>query len=797
MKTLRSYIFICLFSFSPVDALTQGPERKEVVTLSGFIEDAETKERLPGASIRYTTLLGSGTNSNQYGFFSLSRPKGQITQVEVSFVGYEPLVFQSGFKKDSIITLSLQRRTTILNEIIISSNAERGSLAHEGGKFSLSSDKIRSISSFGGEPDVMKSLQFLPGVQSGNEGTTNLAVRGGSYDQNLILLDEAPVYNASHALSFFSIFSIDAINSVDFYKSEIPAKYGGRLSSVIDVRMKEGNKQRSVTRGSMGIVSSKITTEGPISPDGRLSYLFSGRYSYAGQVVNGIYLLGSQFNDQTANESTTNNDIQFYDLNAKINYQVNQKNQLFVSTYAGSDQFYFDHITSGYNLKWGNRTLTLRWNHVFGKKLFSNTTYTGSQYKYQYQLLKSTEYFNWSAQLKEKQIKQDYDWYVNASNHVIFGFGVAQITLRPGEVRPRDSNAISIPYRMEERTPISFNEYIGASSQLTQLINLTYGLRVTTFGSHGKRTMFIFDDKNIDLPTDSVTTNRFDAKTRLEPRIAVQFTKGDSKISISYDRTVQFLHLLANSSVGLPTDIWWPSSDNIKSQFANIYAVNYRRALSRSFEVNFSPFYKSLRNIADFKDNAKLFVNKYVESQILQGKGTAYGIEWLLVKTTGRLSGTMSYTYSKTYNRIEGVNNGQQYPNRYDKRHNASIVLGHHVSKRLTLNSNFVLTSGGALTLPNGSFVFDGVAFNSYGPRNNYRLPTYHRLDISLRYENGEGNASRKIKKYWTFDVYNVYGKRNPFTIYSVQSDFGFYSTRTRALFLYRVVPTVSFNFEF
>lgn len=787
-----------LFNSISFDCFSQNQNNDSFATLSGIIVDVQTGERLPGATIKYLHA-NTGVLSNQYGFFSLTNQKDSAKTFEVRYIGYSTLAFEFSFKADSIITIGLQPETAMLDEISIEAESASENYSYEAGKVTLSAEKIRSISSFAGEPDVLKSLQLLPGVQSGNEGTTNISVRGGSYDQNLILLDEAPVYNASHALSFFSIFNIDAIHSVDFYKSDIPTKYGGRLSSVVDIRMKEGNRNVRQSKGSIGIVSSRLTTEGPIFNNGKWSYMFSGRYSYAGHVVNGIYFLGQQFlNDQTANRSTTNNRIHFYDLNGKINFSVNDKNQFFISSYSGSDQFYFNHITSGYDLGWGNRTLTLRWNHIFNKKLFSNSTLINSRYNYEYRLLNNTQYFLWSAMLNEQQLKQDYDWYLNDSNHIKFGFGVQNYDIDPGQVKPRDSRAASSPYRLDNKNALSTNVYFGNTATIGTEIQVSYGVRYTNFGLSGRRTEYVYaQNSGEEYPIDSITTSSFIPQHKLEPRASIRYALGKNRFSVSYDRTVQFLHLLANSSVGLPTDIWWPSSNNIKPQIADIYVASYEKGILNYLQMHFSLFYKSLENVVDFKDNAKLFVNKHVESQMLQGKGASYGAEMHVAKIQGKFTGSLSYTYSKTFNRINGVNNGESYPNRYDKRHNLSLTFAYPISDRIDVSSNLVVTSGGALTMPVGSFVFDGVSFNTYGTRNNYRFATYHRLDLSFRYRNEEGNQSRRFKHYWSFDIYNVYGQRNPFTLYSIQEDNGFLQTETHALFLYRIVPTLSFNFAF
>ncbi|HEY0744412.1 MAG TPA: TonB-dependent receptor [Chryseosolibacter sp.] len=760
------------------------------MVLSGVITDSISSETLPGASVHSD---GTGVISNKYGFFSLRVPGDAAKEITVTYVGYSSLRFKYSARKDSTVRILLHRKVNLLDEVSVAGDSE--TYAFDLGKITIPADKILSMASFAGEPDVLKSLQLLPGVQSGNEGTTNLSVRGGGYDQNLILLDEAPVYNPAHSLSFFSIFNIDAIQGVDFYKGNIPVRYGGRLSSVVDTRMKEGNRNKKVTTGSVGLISSRLTNEGPLWKNGKWSYVISGRYSYAGHIVNATYFLGQKiFNDKTANRSRTNNRINFFDLNGKINFSPNEKNKFFISSYAGHDRFDFSNITSGHDLAWGNRTLTTRWNHVFTKRLFVNTSLIASSYKYKYQLLNSTQYFKWTASLDERQLKQDYDWYLNDKNFVTFGFAVQNNRLAPGMIEPRNESSASSTYRLEDKRTFATGLYLSNTSTPGNRFRVTYGLRYTNFGHIGERTVFAFPNGG-DKPVDSTRTSAFNPFNRFEPRVSVSYTYGKSRIGLSYDRTVQFFHLLANSSVGLPTDIWWPSSKNIKPALADILAGSYETNLASNIKMHYALYYKYLSNVTDFRDNARLFINKYVDSQLLQGTGTAYGAEFQLEKTKGRFTGLTSYTYSKTFNKIEGINNGQRYPNRYDKRHNLSTSVRYTISRTFELSSNFVLTSGGAVTVPVGSFTFGGVSFNSYSTRNNYRLQPYHRLDVSLKYR--KSKSKKTSTRYWSLDIYNVYARKNPFSIYSLQQDYGFVATNTYGLYLFGVVPALSYNFQF
>jgi hypothetical protein len=770
------------------------------LTISGTVRDRVTGEVLPGAQIILTASKTGGV-TNQYGFYSLSgTQKNEL--VEVRYVGYETIRFQFPSLKDSTADFSMEPGWTLLQDIVVTGDSlpSESAIQSHDGNFKISAVKVKETPSFAGEPDVLKVLQFLPGVQSGNEGTTNLSVRGGSFDQNLYLLDEAPVYNPSHSLSFFSIFNPDAVQSTELYKGAIPAMYGGRLSSVIDVRMREGNRVKNSYSGAIGTIASRLTVEGPLTKkDDRTSYIVSGRYGYAGHVVNGIYLIGSSiFSDPTANNSTTDNKIGFYDLNAKINFRKSAKDHFYLSLYSGHDKFYFNHITSGYAMSWGNNTATLRWNRIHSPKLFSNSTILYSNYKYEYRVLNNTQYFLWSAGFKEIDVKQDYNYYPHTDHHITFGWGVDGHFISPGTVAPRSATAVTRTQSLQDQKPVGTYLYLANDHLLKRSIRLSYGLRYSNFIIQGKNTRYLFEGDD-EFPYDSITFSSGDVEKiyhRLEPRLSLQYQRKNSSLTISYDRMSQYLHLLANSSVGLPTDVWLPSGGRIQPQMSDIYSINLHHNFNTTWQGSIGGFYKNLQNVLDFKDNANLFVNKYFESQLLQGKGTAYGVEFFMQKTREKFTGSISYTWSKAMNVIEGVNGDKPFPSRYDKRHNISFTGKHILSKRWEASVNFVYTTGGALTVPAGNFTFDGVAFNYYSDRNSFRLPDYHRMDVSLRY-NSKKNDNRRFQSSWSFDVYNVYGRKNPFTVYSQQQDYYFQKTQVNAIYLFKVVPTISYNFKF
>ena len=768
-------------------------------TLSGVIQDERTGELLAGVQI-ILVHKNLGTASNAYGFYSISLSEGSRELIQVQSMGYAPKQFEFDFARDSTANVVLSLRSVNLAEVTIEATSDQIENEQAHGAITLHADQVKDITTMGGEPDPLKALQFLPGVISGTDGTSVLSVRGGSYDQNLFLLDEAPVYNPSHALSFFSIFNSDALQSITLHKSEIPVSYGGRLSSIVNVRTKEGNRNKVSISGAVGTLASRLSIEGPLSKKhDKLSFSASGRYSYAGHVANGVYLVGSFFGDKTANNISEDNVVTFHDFNAKINFRKDDRNHFYLSAYQGHDDFKYQYITNGYALSWGNTTATFRWNHIHNARLFSNTTAVYSNYNYQYRILNNTRYFLWEANFKEFDIKQDYDFYLNPSNHITFGGGVQHYWINPGTVKPRNESAVTRTVRLDQQRPVSTYLYAGNRQTLTSKLTLNYGLRYSMFVVRGPGTRYLYESGS-DSPYDSITYDKGEIEKiyhQLEPRVSLVYTPGKSSFSLSYDRTIQYFHLLANSSVGLPTDVWLPSGGRIRPQQADIFALSFQRPLGEKLSSLVSVFYKRMHNITDFKDNANLFVNRYIESQLLQGRGTAYGSEFLLQKKTGKFTGLISYTLSRTYHYIDGVNNNERYIPRYDKTHSLNTSALLKLSKRWEIGTNYVYGTGGAITMPSGNFWFDGATFNTYTTRNGYRLPDYHRLDLSFRFSPKKNDRRKRYRSEWTLDIYNVYARKNPVTIYSQPQDVFFTKTEVNAIYLFKILPSLSYSFKF
>ncbi|MDP3433091.1 MAG: TonB-dependent receptor [Bacteroidota bacterium] len=766
------------------------------ITVYGTVKDALTGENLIGA-----VVIIKETNqvvvANNYGFYSISPASGKCTIV-CSYLGCavftKPIEIEKSIKLDielspqikSLDEVTVQGNKSTLNSTSVSKNV-------------IGIKQIKSITSMTGEPDVLKSLQLLPGVQTAGEGSTNISVRGGSFDQNLIILDEAPVYNPSHALGFFSTFNTDALNNVSFYKGAFPAQYGGRLSSIVDITMKEGNYKKFAANVGIGLLASRLTLEGPIVKD-KASFIVSGRYSYAGQTLNLAGLFGQEvlqiwelrnFNDQ--------NEINFYDLNAKINYRINDKNHLYLSTYTGGDRFYSYSLNNDNALEWGNTTSTLRWNHIFNSSLFANFTSYYSNYNYSYSINDDLKNFDWKSNIQEAGIKADFAAYLNSSNHTRFGAATVYHYFEPGNIMPRSDRSSIKPFALSHKNAVELSAYISNEQKITDRLSIDYGLRYAGFISIGQDTVFQYNEEKTQV-TDFKTYKSGEIVQfyqSLEPRISARYLLGTrNSVKLAYGRTTQFLHLLSNSALGLPTDVWMPPDKDIRPQSSSQFVWGYYHSFNNNqYEFTSEIYYKTLRNIIDFKDNANLFLNKHIDTQILSGDGYAYGNEYMLEKKTGDLTGWIGYTFSKTQYQIEGVNNNNYFSPRWDIRHNLSITGSYHFNQKWSVSSTFKFTSGGFVTVPEGSFVYNGAAFNYYSERNGYQVEPYHRLDLSFTYKSPKNNH-RKRRSEWVYGIYNIYDRKNIYTLFARQES-NLISTQFTKMYLFGIVPSVTYNLKF
>jgi len=760
----------------------------------GFVKEKATGEAIPYAAV-FVDGTQTGCISNTYGFYSLVLPDTKCSLV-CSSMGFNRFTRELGSNGNINLNIDLEIKNTEIIEVNVVGKGQNNSvLTSMPGKQNLKIAYLKSMPSLAGEADVLKSLQFLPGVQSANEGSTNLHVRGGNFDQNLFLLDEAPVYNPSHALGFFSIFNADAIKNVNFYKSIFPAKYGGRLSSVVDIRMKEGNSKAFAGTASLGITAAKLCLEGPIIKD-KSSFMVSGRYSYLGALLNGVYTLDLGSLDPNMNNGG-GNEINFYDYNIKFNYTLNNKNRLYWSMYSGSDHFFSNAINTENQMDWGNTTSTLRWNHIYNSKLFSNTSLIYSKYDYAYVLLDNSLNFTWTSSINQLGLKADYDYILNSKNRLNFGLDINRHVYQPGKIAPRNSLSNTKPLELQKRNTADYSIYFEDKIKLSDKFILKPSLRFTLFTNLGKG-----DVNNYAKSSEKVTSvdhyksvEIINTYSGFEPRVAIDYLFNDNtSFKFSYNQTKQYVHLISNSSAGLPTDVWLPSSKNLKPQSSQQFSWGiYKQFLDKQFEVSAEIYTKKICDLVDYKDNADLFVNEHIETQILKGKAKAEGLELYLKKKTGKLQGWISYTLADVKQKVSGVNQDKWYNTKYNVRHNLGIVALYEFDDRFTLSSNFKYKSGGYVTIPKGFYTYQGNTFPFYSERNGYKLENFHQLDFSLSYKNRK-NKFRKFKKEWVFSAFNVYSRANIFSFYATV-DRG--EVKAFKMYLYRMVPSITYKIKF
>ncbi|PVD52960.1 hypothetical protein DC498_06220 [Terrimonas sp.] len=749
-------------------------------TISGSVKSKNTGETIIGASVRSGN---AGTISNEYGFYSLTLPAGEHT-VEVSAVGLAFYTNNISLNKDITLNILLEDESKTLDNVTITASSKSRSLSSpQMGIERLTTKEIKNIPVLLGERDVLKTVQLLPGIKSAGDGNSGFFVRGGAADQNLILLDEATVYNASHLLGFFSTFNSDAIKDVTVYKGGMPAQYGGRLSSVLDIKMNDGNNQDYNVSGGIGLISAKLNVEGPIQKD-KSSFLVTARRTYA-----------DMFLKLSKDSSLNRNTLYFYDINAKLNYNFGDKDRLYVSGYFGRDV-----LKAGetFGLDWGNATGTVRWNHIFSNKLFSNTSLILSNYNYNISIRSGANDFNIFSQIRDLNLKQEFQWYLTPRNNLRFGFNSVYHIIRPGEVVPAsDQSSFNAQY-LQKRHSWENGIYATNTWKATDKMNITYGIRLTTFSVLGKGDFFAFDmDGNI-TDTMHYTAGQF-VKTYInpEPRLAVSYQlNSTSSVKASYVRNVQNLHLLSNSTTASPTDKWVASTNVIRPEIADQFAVGYYKNLwDNNYELTVEAYYKDMQNQIDYRDGADIFINSdAVEAQLLFGKGRAYGLEWQFKKKAGKFTGWLSYTLSKTEKLINGINNNKWYNAKQDRTHDLALVVAYQLSKKWSVSANWVYYTGNAVTFPAGKYRVDDQVVFYYTERNGYRMPSYHRLDVGATWILKQ---RKRFSSELTFSLYNAYGRENAYTISFRESKE--YPDRTEAvrLALFKYIPSVSYNFKF
>ena len=766
-------------------------------TISGKIKDNSNGEILVGATVRIEGA--GGAFSNEYGFYSLTVPKG-IYIVQVRYLGYETVEKKIDVKTNITYNVELEPKVKSIGEAVVSAKAQERAVENK--KISvvkIEAAKIKEIPVIFGEVDILKTITLLPGIQTGGEGNSGFNVRGGSQDQNLILLDEATVYNASHLLGFFSVFNGDAVRDLELYKGGMPAKYGGRLSSIVDIKMKDGNNKKYAATGGIGTISSRLTLEGPIQKD-KASFMVAGRRSYAD-----IFLPLAQ--TDLARESQ----LYFYDLNLKANYEISDKDRLYVSGYFGRDVL---GLGSLFGLNWGNATATLRWNRVVNQKLFMNTSLIYSDFYYGFNIsFAENASFKLDQSITDLYIKSDWSYFLNQENKFTFGGQAINHYFNPGRFSPtnEESRVIFDETQIEERRALETGLYVDHEYKPNKRFNMRYGLRLSSFSNIGG-TEFSYVKDGVFRPipelTDStVYSGTYNTYWGLEPRLSLSYNlKSDLAVKSSYNRTFQYIQQATNTASAFPTDQWFSANKNIQPQRADQIAVGLFKNFEKFFEASFETYYKWLNNQFDYRDNARLIFNPNLDGELLFGDGWAYGAEFYLARTQGKTTGFMSYTLSRTMRQINGINFDQPFVANFDRPHNLNLVLTHKFNDRILISASYVFLSGQPLTAPQSKFFFDGAWQTNYsGKRNEFRIPSYQRADLGITIKSKE-KPDKRFKSDWNISVYNLTNRDNPFAIYFreiIESDLSNFENvqvgQTAAIqtTLFRIIPAITWNFAF
>ena len=781
-KRLRKIVGVCLLMLSVNLTFAQK------FTLSGYIKDASNGEELIGASV-YLVELKTGAVTNEYGFYSVKVDKGQYT-VKISYIGYQTITKNINLDKDQKLDIELPLEGKALEEIVVtSSKPDENIRSIQMSVNKLEMKTIQKIPAFFGEADVIRSIQLLPGVTTVGEGASGFNVRGGNIDQNLILIDEAPVYNSAHALGFFSVFNPDAVKNVKLVKGGIPAEYGGRLSSLLDVRLREGNSKQFELNGGIGLLFSRLSLQAPIVKD-KSSFIIAGRRSYVDLF---FPLLGEDFQDTR---------LSFYDLTAKVNYTINEKNKIYLSGYFGRDNIGF----GDFAFNWGNATATLRWNHLFNDQLFLNTTVFYSNYDYSIGVPDPTDGFDWKANILNYSIKPEFTYFANSNNTINFGGQAILYQFRPGTA-VFTSGGVSNTISQDDKFGLETAVYISNEQNIGKRITLQYGLRYSWFNYLGEGSAITFGDAPAGERRDPISSQNFGMWEsiaqygNLEPRFSAKYMLNDkSSLKLSYNRMAQYIHLVSNTTASIPLDTWTPSTNNIQPQLADQVALGYFRNFGKNNDYEFSAetYYKIYQNQIDYIDGADLLLNENLEGDLLSGDGRAYGLELYLKKNSGKLNGWISYTLARTEQQVDGINNNNWYPTRFDRTHNLYIVALYKLSKRVELSANFLYASGTPATFPTNRFEFDGIVVphNAEDSRNNFRIAASHRLDLSLTLLPKKTN--KRWQGSWVFSIYNVYANRNPFSVFfQSDADNPLLTQAVRFSVIGSLIPSVTYNFKF
>ena len=791
MRLLYILVFLPFLSLS-----------QEKFTLNGYITDKESGESLIGATV-YINELNAGTVTNAYGFYSITLDEGTYS-LDFRYIGYVSMSRSIDLNSNQKVDIELEGDDIQLENIVISDQAEDFNVSSiEMSTAKLDMSKISEIPTFLGENDIIKAIQLLPGVSSVGEGASGFNVRGGSVGQNLVLLDEAPVYNSSHLLGFLSVFNPDAVKDLKLYKGGIPSRFGGRLSSILDIRMKDGNNKKTVVSGGIGSIFSRFTLESPIKKD-KSSFILALRRSYADILFSPFLKNSGVFNDGSA--------LNFYDITAKANFDLDPKNTIFVSSYIGRDVFMFDE-RQGFN--WGNRTGTLRWNHLFNDRLFSNFTLIYSNYDYQLAFgSDDMNKFEWDSKVETYNFKPELTYFINANNELSLGAEVIRYRFEPANAVGVSEGEIS-DITLPSKYAFEGSFYIGNEQKFSNL-TLSYGARYSLYSYYGPSfkyefgaPLFLGDRKPLISESEIIGNDRIQSYSSFEPRVSINLKiSNTASVKASYNKMTQYIHLLSNTAASSSLDVWTPSTNNIKPEIGYSYVFGlFKNFRNNTFESSIEVYYKDLENQIDYIDGADLLINKYFEGDLLSGIGRAYGLEFLFKKNRGDFSGWLSYSLGRSELKIDGINNFNWYPTRYDQTHNFKVTGSYKLNSRVQLSGNFVYLTGTPVTYPSSKYIVQGFVIPHIADRtrHQFRIPDYHRLDFSATI-NGKkfkkNGVERKNNSSLVVSIYNIYGRRNPFSVYFSQGDSNLTDNFvpgevTRLAIIGSFVPSITYNFKF
>jgi|TARA_B100001964_G_scaffold99589_1_gene111188 outer membrane receptor for ferrienterochelin and colicin len=777
---LLSLFFLCFkLSFS-----------QERFTISGYVQEENSGENLIGVSI-YDKASQKGTTSNQYGFYSITLEKGTY-EIIYSFIGLNTITKKINLNENIRLNISLSEKSILSEEVIITSERQDKNIeSSDMSQAKLKVENIKQLPVILGEVDVIKSAQLLPGIQSGGEGNSGLYVRGGGPDQNLILLDEAVVYNAAHLFGFFSVFNADAIKDINIIKGGMPAEYGGRLSSVLDISMKDGNNKEYEVDGGIGLLSSRLTLQGPVQKN-RSSFIVSGRRTY-------IDVLSKPFMQK--DNAFNGSGYYFYDLTTKINYRISDKNRLFLSGYFGRDVFKFINSDNdiGIKIPWGNATTSLRWNHLFNDKLFMNTSLIFSDYRFEFNLEQSQFEFKIFTGINDWNTKVDFLYQPNQRHTIKFGTNYTYHEFMPGNATGKSGEVIFEPDEVYKEYSNEGAIYLSDDIELTDAFKIHAGLRYSSFQHSGYISFRDYLKNEIEANNDNYR--------HLEPRLSFRYKlNSTSSLKGAYTQNYQYVHLALLSGSSLPSDLWVPSSSEIKPKFSTQYGIGYFKNLKDNmYETSIEAYYKEMTNLIEYKEGVlpEDNTNSNSDGAFTFGNGDSYGLELLIKKTKGKTTGWIGYTLSKTTRYFDEVNEGIAFPAKYDRRHDLSITAKHKLSEKWTLSSVFVYATGNAITLPTERYMVGGNIYTEYTSRNGFRMKPYHRLDIGATYT---PKKKKRFQSSWSFSIYNVYSRKNPYFIYfalesaegqegSIQN--GDLTPKAYQVSIFPILPSVTWNFNF